>query len=267
MKIGIVGCGTIGAEVALAIFKGSLAHYELCGLYDLNEHQATSLSNRLDGQVPVLALDRLIDISDIVFEATSKGAMPDIVDQVIQQGKSVVAMSVGGLADRPDLLDKVEAKGVKMFLPSGAIGGIDALLAAKEAGLDKVELTTTKHPRSLHGAPYLIKKGVTLDGINKPTVIFEGWAREAIQGFPANANVAVTLSIAGIGVDRTKVKIIADPGSKKTRHEIFAEGPFGSLHTVTEGVVAPTNPRTGYLAILSAIAALRRVVSSTRVGT
>jgi aspartate dehydrogenase len=267
LKIGIVGCGTIGAEVALAVFRGSLPHYELCGLYDLNEQQAALLSNRLDGQVPVLALDRLIELSDLVFEATSKEAMSGVVDQIIQQGKSVVAMSVGGLADRPDLLEKVEAKGVKMYLPSGAIGGIDALLAAKEAGLDKVELTTTKHPRSLHGAPYFIKKSVTLEGINKPTVIFEGCAREAIQGFPANANVAITLSIAGIGVDRTKVKIIADPGSKKTKHEIFAEGPFGSIHTITEGIAAPANPRTGYLAILSAIAVLRRVVSSTRVGT
>lgn len=267
MKVGIVGCGTIGTEVALAIFKGALPGYELCGAYDLNAEHATSLYHRLNGQVPILSLDRLIDAADIIFEATSKRAMPDVVEQVIQRGKSVVVMSVGGLVDRPDLLEKVELNGVKMFLPSGAIGGIDAIVAAKESGLDSVQLTTTKHPHSLKGAPYLLKNGITLDNIVKQTVIFEGCAREAIDGFPANANVAITLSIAGIGLDRTKVKIIADPDSQKTKHEIVATGPFVSIHSTTEGVAAPSNPRTGYLAILSAIAVLRRIACATRVGT
>ena len=267
MKLGIVGCGTIGAEVARAVFTGTLSGYELCGFHDLNEQQATSLSRSLDGRVPLLTLEQLIEISDLVFEATAKVAMPNIVERAIHHRKSVVTMSVGGFVDRPDLIERAETQGVNLFLPSGALGGIDALLAGKEAGLDRVTLTTTKNPRSLQGAPYLINKGITLDGVDKPMVIFTGTAREAIEGFPANANVAITLSIAGIGMDRTSVVIIADPEIKRTKQDVFAEGPFGIIHTVTEGIVAPGNPRTGYLAILSAIAVLRRLACSIRIGT
>ncbi|MBN2437805.1 MAG: aspartate dehydrogenase [Deltaproteobacteria bacterium] len=267
MKIGIIGCGTIGAEVAKAIFTGTLPGYVLCGLHDLKEGQAASLSRQLNGGVPVSSLEPLVGISDILFEATAKAAMPDIVERAIHYRKAIVTMSVGGFVDRPDLIESAQARGVHLYLPSGALGGIDALLAGKEAGLNHVTLTTTKHPRSLHGAPYLANRNMTLDGVDKPTVIFTGTAREAIEGFPANANVAITLSLAGIGMDRTGVQIIADPECKRTKQEVVAEGPFGVIRTVTEGIVAPHNPRTGYLAILSAIAVLRRIASSTRIGT
>lgn len=267
MKIGIVGCGTIGTEVALAISKGDLPDLTLCGISDVDGRAAENLSRCLRIPIPILSLDELIENAELVFESTSAKVMPDIVEKSIASGTPVVAMSVGGLVFRPHLLKLVETKKVPIYFPSGALAGIDALLAAKEAGVNKVQLSTTKHPKSLDGAPYLIKNGISLERLDKAKVVFEGNAREAIEGFPANANVAITLSIAGIGIDQTKVVITADPHCKRTKQEIIAEGDFGIINCVTEGITSPQNPRTGYFAILSAFATLRRIASTMRVGT
>jgi aspartate dehydrogenase len=176
-------------------------------------------------------------------------------------------MSVGGLADAPELVGMADEGGGKLILPSGAICGVDGILAAREADLTRVRIETTKHPKSLRGAPYLLKHDISLDALSEATIIFEGSARDAINAFPANSNVSITLGVAGLDIDRTEVRIVADPGCEKTRHEIVAEGDFGHIRTITEGNVAPSNPRTGYLAILSAKATLRKISSRNRVGT
>jgi len=158
-------------------------------------------------------------------------------------------------------------KGGTLYFPSGAICGIDGVLAVREAGINRVQITSTKHPRSLKGSPYLISNNISLENLSGPKTIFKGSAREAIEGFPANFNVSITLSTAGLGIQRTEVCIIADPDCKRTRHEIFAEGDFGSIRATTEGVVAPNNQRTGYFAILSAMATLRKINSRIHIGT
>jgi len=267
MKIGIAGCGTIGSEIALAISNGKISGYKLIGLYDIDENQTRQLLARLKKPVDLLDVDALIETADLIFEATNKASMPMFAEKSIAAGTQILVMSVGGLADRPDLLDLAEKKGVNLYCPSGAICGIDGIFAAREAGLDKVQITTTKHPRGLEGSPYLVKNGISLDNLQEPKTIFQGMAREAIEGFPANVNVSITLSFAGIGIDRTRVQIVADPDCKKTKQEIIAEGAFGSIHSVTEGVTAPGNPRTGYLAILSAMATLKRIRNRVHIGT
>lgn len=267
MKVGIAGCGTIGSEIAIAISNNKINGFMLAGLYDINAEQACKLLARLRKPVAIMDLDELIAASDLIFEATNKSSMPSIAARAIDARKEILAMSVGGLVDQPDLLKMAQDKGVNFYFPSGAICGIDGILAAREAGLDRVQITTTKHPRSLKGSPYVIKQNIDLDALTEPKVLFEGPAREAIDGFPANVNVSITLSFAGVGVDRTTVRIIADPGCRKTKHEIVAEGPFGTIQTVTEGVTAPDNPRTSYFAILSAMAALRRIGNRARIGT
>jgi aspartate dehydrogenase len=212
-------------------------------------------------------LDTLIAASEIVFEATNKAAMPTVVRKALSVGKTTLVMSAGGFADDPSICDLAAEKGGLLYCPSGAICGVDGVLAAREAGLKRVRITSTKHPKSLSGAPFLVKHNISVDGLNEPKTVFKGSAREAIHAFPANANVSITLSTAGLGMDRTEVCIIADPDCKRTKHEICAEGDFGSIQTVTEGNVSPANPRTGYLAILSAKAALRKINSRFCVGT
>jgi len=267
MKVGIAGCGAIGSEVALAVSDGRITGFSLGGLYDVDEEQARKLLTRLKKPCPLMDLDTLIKASDFIFEATNKSSMPAIAAKALDSGKDILVMSVGGLVDRPDLLEIAKSKGVNLHLPSGAICGIDGVLAAREAGLDMVQITTTKHPRSLQGSPYLIKNNISLDNLEKPKTLFEGSAREAIAGFPSNVNVSITLSFAGIGIDRTKVRIVADPECRKTRHEVVAEGSFGTIKSVTEGITSQNNPRTSYLAILSAMATLRSIADKVHIGT
>jgi len=266
-KLGVVGCGTIGAEIATAVSSEQIDGYILAGLCDIDVVKAQRLSVLLDQAVEILDLDELIAASEIIFEATNKAAMPTVARKALGAGKTVLVMSAGGLADDPSIVDLAEEKGGLLCCPSGAICGVDGILAAREAGLQRVRITSTKHPKSLRGAPFLVKHNVIVDGLSEPTTVFEGTAREAIEAFPANANVSITLSTAGLGIDRTEVRIVADPDCKRTKHEIVAEGDFGNIRTVTEGNVAPGNPRTGYLAILSAKAALRKVNSRFCAGT
>lgn len=134
-------------------------------------------------------------------------------------------------------------------------------------GLTSVEIVSTKHPRGLEGAPYLVENNIDLSGLTEPEVVFQGSAREAARGFPKNVNVAVALSLAGIGVDRTVVTIVADPSATRTLHEVRARGEFGELHTTVRNLVHPENPKTSYLAALSAIRTLRKLTEPIQVGT
>jgi len=267
MKVGIVGCGTIGSEIAVAISSNTIPGCSLAGLYDIDEKRVAKLQPLLQKTAAFIELDDLIEISDIVFEATRKSFMPVVVEKALSAGKNVVAMSVGGIADRPDLIQFAEKTKGQIYFPSGAICGIDGILAAREAGLSNVQITSIKHPNSFVGLPYLSRNNISIEALSSPTIIFEGTAAEAIEEFPANVNVSITLGLAGLGIKGTQVRIVADPTCEKTRHEIVAEGNFGKIRTVTEGMVSPNNPRTSYLAILSAKATLRRISSSVRVGT
>jgi len=273
MKIGIVGCGAIGAEVARVLASGALQGLELVALHDVNvacvEALASSLNASASGKnaVKVLSLEGLVEAVDLLVQATAADSMPDITRKALMAKCHVLALSAGGLAKAPELAELAEKEGCHIYVPSGAIAGIDAVLAAREAGLTAVSLTTTKHPRSLVGAPYLTKHGLQIESIDRATTIFEGSAREAIEGFPANSNVAITLSFAGLGMDATQVRIIADPAALCTRHEIYAEGATGKITAITECTVSAINPKTSLLATMSALALLRSLGVALRLGT
>jgi aspartate dehydrogenase len=156
--------------------------------------------------------------------------------------------------------------GARILVPSGAVCGTDGLSSAAAGHIDSVELITTKNPNSLVGVPYLKEKGIDVNGIGKPTVIYEGAAREAVKLFPKNVNVAAAVSIMGIGFDRTKVKIILDPDTRSNSHELIVKGEFGEIISRTNNVPAPSNPSTSHLAALSAISALKRIIRNDWVG-
>jgi len=167
-------------------------------------------------------------------------------------------MSVGALADEGlfnELLEILNKTGRRIYIPSGAIAGLDGVKAAKTKGIESVELTTRKPPTEL---------GTTTD---KETVLYEGPAREGIKKFPKNVNVAATLSLAGVGFDRTKLRIIADPRVDKNIHEIRVKGIFGGFNIKMENLPSPNNPKTSYLAAMSAIATLKGITGAVRLGT
>ena len=154
----------------------------------------------------------------------------------------------------------------RLFIPSGAICGIDGVKAANIEKISSAVIKSTKSPKSLEGAPYIIKNKIDLRKIKKKTKIFEGSALEAIKGFPKNVNVSATLSLAGIGAKKTKVIVVVDPKIKRNMHEIEVVGSFGKLTTKTENVLSPLNPKTSHLAVLSACTTLKRLTGNIKIG-
>ncbi|MFQ5952709.1 MAG: aspartate dehydrogenase domain-containing protein, partial [Candidatus Omnitrophota bacterium] len=137
----------------------------------------------------------------------------------------------------------------------------------RQAGIESVTITTRKPPKSIKGAPYLSENNIDVEGIKEETVIFEGNALDAIKGFPKNINVSALLSIAGIGPEKTRVKIVVSPEYTRNTHEIEVKSKAGTIKTRTENVPSPDNPKTSYLAALAAIASLRGYFDSIKIGT
>lgn len=266
LKVGVVGCGTIGSLICQAIVE-EIPQMELVAVSDANEGAAKSLAISLPEEVEVLSLEELVKKSSLIVEAASGKAVSTVVREAVELGRDVLVMSTGGLFANLDLFDLAREKGSRVYLPSGAIAGLDGLAAARTGKIRSVTLTTRKPPNGLAGAPFIIEQKIDLEVITEATTIFEGNALEAARGFPANINVAATLSLAGIGPEKTQVKIIADPETKTNTHEVSIEGDSGKIFTRCENLPSPFNPRTSYLAALSAIATLKGIVNPVKVGT
>jgi aspartate dehydrogenase len=219
-------------------------------------------------RVSVLALKKLIQKSDLVVEASSSTVSGSIAEQSIAAGKSVMVMSVGGLlANSGKLLHKAAKRNCRIYIPSGAVCGIDGIKAANIGKITSALLITRKAPRGLEGAPYLRQRRINVNAIQKDTVVFQGPARDAVKGFPKNINVSAVVSLAGIGAKRTQVRIIASPRAKRNTHELELKGDFGTIYTRCENVPSRENPKTSMLAALSAIATLKAITLPIQIGT
>ncbi|MBR2255038.1 MAG: aspartate dehydrogenase, partial [Candidatus Methanomethylophilaceae archaeon] len=206
---------------------------------------------------------------DLVIEAASQDAAHALLPRVVSRGVDVMVMSVGALVDddfRKMVADKAKECEARIYIPSGAICGTDGLRSSSVGGLEEVELITTKGPKSLSGIEYVINKGIDVDSLTEPTVVYSGPAREAVKLFPKNVNVAATVSLLGLGFDRTKVTVVVDPETKSNSHELRIKGEFGQMTCHTYNVPSPDNPRTSYLAHMSAISALKRIVRNEWIG-
>lgn len=271
--IGLVGCGTIGTEIASAIANGTV-DVSLGAVYDSDRADATDIQDYFDGDeqpTVVDGIEGLIAEVDLVIEAAGQNAVEAYALPILEASTDLLIMSVGALAD-PDLRESVtsaaEHEDALLYAPSGAIAGLDAIKAAALTGdLGSVTLTTTKPPGGLAGAPYIERNDVDLETITEKTTIFEGPATEAATAFPSNINVAVSLSLAGIGPDETTVTIVADPAEENNVHRIEAAGGMGRIQTEVQNVPSPSNPKTSYLAAISAIEKLRGLTTAVSVGT
>jgi aspartate dehydrogenase len=255
LKIGIVGCGTIGSAIARAVEGGKIPAL-LAGLHNRTPARAKALAESLSPSPPVLDLLRLVCSSDLVAEAATPESLEQIVPACLQERKDIFVISVGGLLDHPEWFREAEIRGCTILLPSGAIAGLDGVRGAAIGRIDSVTITTRKPPRGLAGAPYVVERNLNLETLSQETLIFEGTAREACRGFPSNVNVSAALSLAGVGPDKTRVRIVAVPGGAFNQHRIEVRGEFGRLMVEVENVPSATNPRSGLLSIYSSIATL-----------
>lgn len=266
LHVGIVGMGTIGRAIAQALDTGAVAA-RLTAVTSRHLPRARQFCSTLRHSPAVVDLDTLIARCDLVIEAATQAALVDIAPRTLQAGKHLMVLSIGGLLDHPEWADLATRHGCRLYLPSGAIVGLDGVKGACAGRVDAVTITSRKPPKGLAGAPYVREHGIDVWGMTEETVIFEGSARDACKGFPANVNVAAALSLAGIGPDLTRIRILVVPDGTRNMHDIEVVGEFGRLTTHIENVPSDTNPRTGKLSYLSAIAMLRDMTSAVRCGT
>ncbi len=263
--VGIVGLGTIGRAIAHALDSGEVAA-QLTAVQSRNMDRARAFAATLRQPPQVVALPALITASDLVIETATQAALATIAPLTLEAGKDLMVLSVGGLLDYPEWAGLAARQGCKIYIPSGAIAGLDGVKGACVGQVDAVTITTRKPPKGLAGAPYVEERGIDVFALTEETLIFEGSAREACKGFPANVNVSAALSLAGIGPDRTRIRIFAVPGSTRNMHDIEVIGEFGRMTAHIENVLSETNPRTGKLSYLSAIAMLKEIVGAVRCG-
>jgi aspartate dehydrogenase len=253
MRLGIIGCGAIGTDVAKA--ADAMKDITKIYLFDKNPATAEKLRPQLK-KASIKPVREFLKDVDVVFEAASQEAVLEYAASVLEAKKDIIIMSIGSLFDdtlRKNLEKLARTNHRKIYLPSGAVCGIDGVLAAKVERLDSVTLVTTKPPTSLGKS------------FEERTIVFKGTARQAVKQFPRNINVAACLSLAGVGFDYTKVQIVADPVETRISHKILAHGRFGRLRAEVENMPNPNNPQSSYMASLSAIATLRRVLDPLQI--
>jgi aspartate dehydrogenase len=268
MKVGLIGYGTIGQILAKAVEEGRAGDVTLTIVKDMNKDPPFEVA---DGS-PLYtdSIERFLDADlDLVVEAASQLVLREYGALVLRSGRDLATVSVGALADPAflqELLQLSSRHGGRLLIPSGAIGGLDALSAACIDEVDEVTLTSTKPVKAFRGVRSLIDPDLDLETITAATCIYEGPAEEVATKYPKNVNVAAALSLAGIGFAKTKVRVVADPHAQRNVHRIEARGAFGELSIELKLHPSPTNPKTTYLAALSLVSLVKRLTGRMRVG-
>jgi aspartate dehydrogenase len=266
LKIGILGVGAIGRTIATALDRKQV-NADLVALSDQDRARAEALSAELSTHPAVVSVEEMLDRADLAVEAASQSALPDFVPKALARGRDMLIMSVGGLLGREEWFRQAEEKGCHIYVPSGAIAGLDGIKSASIGRIESAVLTSRKPIAALQGSKYVVDHGLHPERFKEETVIFEGLAEEAAHAFPATSNVAASLRLAVNAAVPVRVRIVAVPGGDKNVHEIRIQGEFGRLAVTVENVPSKDNPRTSQLAAFSAIATLKNLTRSLRVGT
>jgi aspartate dehydrogenase len=271
MRLLIIGCGSIGNVLANAADSiEDIDRYYLTDKVEekakakVKEHPKAHLVRFEDA-----AILQAIDDVELVVEAASQEAVRKFAPICLERGRDIMIMSVGAF-ENDELRERCFAlsknKRGRLYIPSGAVCGTDGLRSASSSQIDEVHLITTKGPGGFRNVAYLAERKIDVDSLVKPTVLYDGPARDVVRLFPKNINVAATISMLGVGFERTKVTLVCDPAVKTNSHLLIVKGPFGEIRAETKNTPFPTNPSTSYLAALSAVAALKSIVANRWIG-
>lgn len=264
LKVGIAGYGVIGKKVGRRLLSG-LEGFMFEAVASGKNARAALAETGAD--VPILSPQELAQRCDVIVECAPTAAFLSIAEPVLRAGRTIVTVSAAALIENMHVVDLAREHGGRIVLATGALLGFDAVRAAAESEIFSVDMVTRKPPRSLIGAPYLVKHGIDVSDLSEPLKVFEGTAREGARGFPANVNVAAALALAGIGPDRTTLQIWADPTKERNTHTIKVDADSVRFEMTIENIPTPEKPGTGKVTALSVIAALRSLNSVLRVGT
>lgn len=265
LRVAIAGLGAVGKVIAHELDQG-IPGLKLSAVSAKNIAKASEFVGQLSSPVPIVPLGELADYADIVVECAPAELLPEIAEPVLRAAKKLVVLSVGALLSNPELIETAIQHGGSILVPTGALIGLDAVTAAAEGKIHSVRMTTRKPLNGLVGAPFLIENGIDVANIKTPTKIFCGTAREAAKGFPANLNVSVALSLAGIGPDLTMLEVWADPTVTRNTHRIEVDSDTASFNMTIENIPSE-NPKTGLITARSAVALLRKLSAPVKIGT
>jgi aspartate dehydrogenase len=265
LNVGIAGLGAVGLEVAKRLIVG-VPGLRLAAVAVRDANKARRALPQIGNVIPVCKATELADHCDIVVECLPPALFREVAISAIDKGRIFMPLSVAQLLEHGDLVDRARKNGARILVPTGALIGLDAVRAAAEGTIHSVKMVTRKPPAGLEGAPYLRDKGISVSGLKEALKVFDGSAREGARGFPTNVNVAAALSLAGIGPDRTRLEIWADPGVTRNTHTITVDADTARF-TMTIENIPSDNPRTGKSVAPSTVAALRALVSELKVGT
>jgi aspartate dehydrogenase len=266
IAVGIAGLGAIGRVIARKLASGEVPGCALSGVAVRDAGKAQAFLDGIASKAQICGIERLARDADLVIECAPALAFAEIAVPVLTAGKTLIAISAGQLLERPELVALAKENGGQIIVPTGALIGLDAVTAAAEGDIRSVSMITRKPVKGLLGAPYLEKRGINIAGITEPLRIFEGSAREAARGFPENVNVVAALALAGIGPDRTKIEIWADPSLARNVHRVVVDSDSASFEMSIQNIPSE-NPKTGRITALSILAALRKLKAPLRVGT
>ncbi|MDH5535619.1 MAG: aspartate dehydrogenase [Betaproteobacteria bacterium] len=271
MRVGIIGGGTIARLFLEHVQRGELGDTQVVAIAGRSDASRAKPLTQEHGVAFVTGLDALLDARpDVVVEAASHEAVRQFVEPLLAKGIAVIVLSGGALCDDAlrGRLERAAAKsGAMLYVPSGGIAGLDGLKAACVAGVEEVTIVVSKPPAAWKDIPYVETLKIELGRLAGPRVLFDGSAREGVPHFPANVNIAAVLSMAGIGFEKTRLKVVADPGLTHNTHFIDIKGKTGNISIRLENVPSLENPKTAMLACYSALAALKLVKSPVRYGT
>jgi len=266
LRVAIGGLGAIGLKVAKCLDEGKIPNMALSAVSARDQEKLNRNVAGFLNAPKILPVDQLGEHADIVIECAPKSVFRDIANTAIDNGCTFMPLSVGALLDNTDLIERAQSNQAVIFVPTGALLGLDAVKAVSEGNVKSITLVTRKPPTGLKGAPHLIDNNIDVDNLDQALQVFTGTARAAAKAFPANVNVAAALALAGIGADRTTVEVWADPQVNRNMHTINVDADASSFSMSIENVPSET-PATGKITALSVIAALRRFTSPLVVGT
>ena len=267
IQLAIAGMGAIGMRVAQMVDADDIKGMHLVAVSANDIERAARRVFNFESPPKVLQLDELADAADVIVECAPAALFEQVAAPVIENGKCLMTLSVGALLNRQDLIDRAEATGARIIVPTGALIGLDTVRAMAVGEIHRVTLHTRKPPNGLMGAPHLVNNNITIDDMKEPLCVFRGTAREAAKGFPANVNVAAALALAGIGADKTSVEVWADPTINRNIQSVTIESDSGEATMTINNIPSDENPKTGRIVANSVVASLQRMTATLVAGS
>ena len=267
LTLAIAGLGAIGMKLAQAIDRGAVPGVRLTAVSARDRTRAQARLAGFADPPAVVTLAELAGRAEIIVECAPAAVFAEVAGPAIAQGRVLLPLSVGALLDHMDLVERARASGARIIVPTGALIGLDTVRAMAEGEISRVVLETRKPPGGLAGAPHLVENNIDISDLSEPLLVFQGSARAAARGFPANVNVAAALALAGIGPERTEVEVWADPGIERNIQSVTITSDSGEATMTMRNIPSADNSKTGRTVAQSVLATLRRLTATLTAGS